>query len=52
MKPWRLVHDTETDLAEAQRYQHAVGRILADMLLEVMNLIYAEHPDLKPPQLR
>ena len=37
---------------EALRYKRAVGKILGEMLVEIMNPIYAEHPDLKPPQLR
>jgi hypothetical protein len=37
---------------EAVRYKRAVGRIMGEMLVEIMNPIYAEHPDLKPPQLR
>ena len=37
---------------EAQRYRRAVGKIMGEMLIEIMNPIYAEHPDLKPPQLR
>jgi hypothetical protein len=36
---------------EALRYKRAVGRIMGEMLVEIMNPIYAEHPDLKPPQL-
>lgn len=34
---------------EFERYRDAVGRILGEILLEVLNPIYAEHPDLKPP---
>jgi hypothetical protein len=30
-------------------YRRAVGRILANILLEVLNPLYAEHPSLKPP---
>jgi hypothetical protein len=37
---------------EAMRYRRAVGKIMGEMLTEIMNPIYAEHPDLKPPQLR
>ena len=32
--------------------QAAVGQIIGEMFVEIMNPIYAEHPDLKPPQLR
>ena len=37
---------------EFNRYRLAVGRIMGEMLLEVMNPIFDEYPDLKPPQLR
>ena len=37
---------------EAVRYRRAVGKILGEMLLEIMNPIYSEYPELKPPQLR
>lgn len=37
--------------AETKQYALATGKVLADMLFEVMNPIYAEHPDLKPVQL-
>lgn len=37
---------------EFRRYKkEAVGRILGIMLLDVMNPLYEEHPDLKPPNL-
>jgi hypothetical protein len=36
---------------ETQRYKRAVGTVMGEMLIEIMNPIYAEHPDLKPPQL-
>jgi len=29
-------------------YRRAVGRIMGEMLLEVMNPLYAQHPSLKP----
>jgi hypothetical protein len=47
-----LVCNTERDQNEAQRYKRAVGRILGEMLIEVLNPLYAEHPELKPPHLR
>jgi hypothetical protein len=37
---------------EARRYRRAVGAIMGEMLLEIMNPIYSQYPDLKPPQLR
>jgi hypothetical protein len=33
-------------------YRTVVGKILGEMLLEVMNPIYLQHPDLKPPELK
>lgn len=33
---------------EFETYRRAVGHILGEMLLEVMNPLYAEHPSLKP----
>jgi hypothetical protein len=36
---------------ELHLYRRAVGQIMGDMLLEVMNPIYARHPSLKPKEL-
>jgi hypothetical protein len=36
---------------ELRAYRRAVGKILGEMLLEVMNPIYARHPILKPKDL-
>ncbi len=36
---------------EFQRYRRGFGSVLGHMLTEIMNPIYAEHPDLKPEQL-
>ena len=33
---------------ECKTYRLASAKILAEMLLEVMNPLYADHPDLKP----
>ena len=33
------------------RYREFVGRVMGELLLEVMNPIYSSHPDLKPPEL-
>lgn len=32
-------------------YRDAVSRMMFDMLVRVMNPIYAVHPELKPPEL-
>jgi hypothetical protein len=42
---------TQCSAEEFEAYKHAVGRILGDVLLEVLNPLYAEHPSLKPPQM-
>lgn len=36
---------------EFESYRAAVGQIMGTMLLDVMNPIYREHPDLKPAEL-
>lgn len=36
---------------EFKAYRLAVAKVLGEMLLEVMNPLYAEHPDLKPTGL-
>ena len=38
----------EEDLA----YRRAVGRILGNILLHVLNPLYAEHPSLKPAEMK
>lgn len=37
---------------EWERFRRVAGGILGDMLLNVMNPLYREHPDLKPDGLR
>jgi hypothetical protein len=36
---------------EFKSYRDAVGQLMGVMLLDVMNPIYKQHPDLKPEQL-
>jgi hypothetical protein len=36
---------------ELRVYRLAVGRIMGEMLLEIMNPLYHEHPDLRPEGL-
>jgi hypothetical protein len=36
---------------EFKAYRLAVAKIMAEMLLEVMNPLYAQHPSLKPSEL-
>ena len=37
---------------ELRAYRMAVGKVMGDMLLEIMNPLYARHPDLKPGELK
>ena len=37
--------------AEFERYREAVSKLMFTMLVEIMNPLYAEHPDLKPEGL-
>jgi hypothetical protein len=50
-KSLSMVKDTESEAA-FKKYRETVSKLLTTMLLEIMNPIYAEHPDLKPEQLR
>lgn len=36
---------------ELDTYKKVIARIMGEMLLEVMNPLYAKHPDLKPKEL-
>jgi len=46
----KLVMDTSS-AEEFEAYRLAVGQIMGTMLLDIMNPIYREHPELKPPEL-
>lgn len=46
-----IVRDRGTP-EEFQVYRRAVGKVMADMLLEIMNPLYAKHPNLKPAGLK
>jgi hypothetical protein len=37
--------------AELRAYKQAIGILMGDMLMNVMNPLYAQHPDLKPREL-
>ena len=43
---------TNCSQEEVTKYRIAVGKIMGGMLLDIMNPLYAEHPDLRPPQLK
>ncbi len=45
-----VVRERERD-EDFKRYRGVVAKLLTTMLLEVMNPLYAEHPDLKPKEL-
>lgn len=46
-----LVRD-HGSLDEFHAYREAVAKILTDMLLDIMNPLYARHPKLKPLGLK
>ncbi len=46
----REVQASESD-ADFRQYRDSVSKIMTIMLLEIMNPLYVEHPDLKPPDL-
>jgi hypothetical protein len=37
---------------EFRVYRLAVAKVLAEMLFEIKNPLYARHPNLKPPELQ
>lgn len=44
------VAETE-DEAYLSDYRKTVGKLMGSVLLDVLNPIFGEHPDLKPPEL-
>ena len=38
--------------SEYPQFRLAIGKVMGEMLLEIMNPLYAQHPDLKPASLR
>lgn len=46
-----LMKEAESE-ADFKRYRESISKIMTVMLLEIMNPLYGEHPDLKPDQLR
>lgn len=46
---WTIKEEAEEE--EFRRYRRAIGEVMGVMLLEVMNPLYAEHPDVKPAEL-
>jgi len=43
-----LVRD-ECDAEDLKTYRRAVGKVMGEILLEVLNPLYAKHPLLRPP---
>lgn len=43
--------EAECSATEFKSYRTAIGKVLGEMLFEVMNPIYLRHPDLKPKEL-
>lgn len=46
----RLVQE-ECSEAEFSEFRHAVGQVLGELLLEIVNPLYRQHPKLKPEGL-
>jgi hypothetical protein len=46
-----IVVQEQCSLEGFKVYRLAVAKIMAEMLLEVMNPLYAQHPAIKPPEL-
>ena len=46
----RLVQE-QCSVEEFRQYRLAAGRVLGEILLEIMNPLYGEHPGLKPEGL-
>lgn len=42
----------KTNIQEYNQYRLAVGQIMGTMLLEIMNPIYKQYPDLEPKELK
>lgn len=47
----RTVQKSESEV-DFKRYRDSISKLLTTMLMEIMHPLYAEHPDLKPPQLK
>ncbi len=39
-------------LPEFERYRREVGQIMGRMLLDIMNPLYDQHPEIKPKELK
>jgi hypothetical protein len=42
----------KTNIQEYNQYRLAIGQIMGTMLLEIMNPIYKQYPDLEPKELK
>lgn len=41
----------QSDDDEFRAYRYAAGEVMGIMLTEILNKLYIEHPDLKPPEM-
>jgi hypothetical protein len=48
---WVIAVQEQWSPEEFKAYGPAVAKIMAEMLLEVMNPLYAQDPSIKPPEL-
>jgi hypothetical protein len=46
----QLVRDSSSD-DEFRHYRSIIAKIMADMLIDIMNPIIADHPELKPKEM-
>jgi hypothetical protein len=42
---------SQLDATEFQKYRRGFGEVMGALLIEVVNPIYSEHPNLKPTQM-
>jgi hypothetical protein len=47
----KYIYPKACPLEESRAYRFAVGNILGEVLVEVLNPLYAKHPTLRPPGL-
>jgi len=43
---------TNSPPEEFKSYRHKIGKIMGEIFLEIQEPLYAEHPELTPPDLR
>lgn len=45
------VANAGSSMEEFSAFRLAIGKVLGELLVEVVNPLYRQHPDLKPPEL-